>query len=57
MGFRADVIKPPTTLKAGDVLFMPAGTIHAAKNVGSDVAKELATCVLEKGKPVVTFVK
>src|SRR5262245_51690068 len=27
--------KPPITLKAGDVLFIPAGTIHAAKNVGS----------------------
>ena len=27
--------KPPVTLKAGDVLFIPAGTIHAVKNVGS----------------------
>src|SRR5436853_192561 len=27
--------KPPVTLHAGDVLFIPAGTIHAAKNVGS----------------------
>src|SRR5882724_656021 len=24
--------KPPVMLKAGDVLFIPAGTIHAAKN-------------------------
>src|SRR5919112_870302 len=24
--------KPPVTLRAGDVLFIPAGTIHAAKN-------------------------
>jgi quercetin dioxygenase-like cupin family protein len=47
MGFRADMIKPPTTLKAGDVLFMPAGTIHAAKNVGSDVAKELGRHIRE----------
>jgi quercetin dioxygenase-like cupin family protein len=27
--------KPPVTLKAGDVLFIPAGTVHSAKNVGS----------------------
>jgi quercetin dioxygenase-like cupin family protein len=49
--------KPPATLKAGDVLFVPAGTIHAAKNVGSDTASELATYVVEKGKPLVTLVK
>jgi quercetin dioxygenase-like cupin family protein len=46
--------KPPVTLKAGDVLFIPAGTIHAAKNVGSGPAAELATYVVEKGKPLVT---
>lgn len=49
--------KPPATLKAGDVLFIPAGTIHAAKNVGSTIARELATYVVEKGKPLVTLVK
>src|SRR5258708_22379041 len=46
--------KPPVTLKAGDVLFIPAGTIHAAKNVGSSPGAELATYVVEKGKPLVT---
>ena len=45
--------KPPVTLKAGDVLFIPAGTIHAAKNVGSGLAAELATYVVEKGQPLV----
>ena len=45
--------KPPVTLKAGDVLFIPAGTVHAAKNVGDGVASELATYVVEKGKPLV----
>lgn len=45
--------KPPVTLKAGEVLFVPAGVIHSAKNVGSGVAKELATYVVEKGKPLV----
>jgi len=49
--------KTPMSLKAGDVLFIPAGTIHAAKNVGSDNAAELATYVVEKGKPLITLVK
>ncbi len=46
--------RPPVTLKAGDVLFIPAGTPHAVKNVGSDNAAELATYILEKGKPLLT---
>ena len=49
--------KPPVTLKAGDVLFIPARTIHAAKNVGSGNGAELATYVVEKGKPLLTVVK
>jgi quercetin dioxygenase-like cupin family protein len=49
--------KPNTTLKAGDAFFVPAGTIHAAKNVGSGGAKVLATYVVEKGKPLSTMVK
>jgi len=48
--------KPPMTVKAGDVLFIPAGTIHAAKNVGSVNGAELATYVVEKGKPLVALV-
>jgi quercetin dioxygenase-like cupin family protein len=49
--------KPPVTLKAGDVLFIPARTIHAARNVGSGNGAELATYVVEKGKPLVVPVK
>ena len=49
--------KPPVTLKAGDVLFIPAGTIHAAKNVGSGNGAELATYVVEKGKPLLVLAK
>jgi quercetin dioxygenase-like cupin family protein len=49
--------KPPITLKAGDVLFIPAGTIHAARNVGSGTGSELATYIFEKGKPRLTLVK
>ena len=49
--------KPPMTLKAGEVLFIPAGTVHAAKNTGRVKASELATYILEKGKPALTLVK
>jgi quercetin dioxygenase-like cupin family protein len=49
--------KPPVTLKAGDVLFIPAGTVHAAKNVGTVPASELATYIVEKDKPLLTLVK
>jgi quercetin dioxygenase-like cupin family protein len=49
--------KPPVTLKAGEVLFIPAGTIHAAKNVGSGNGAELATYLVEKGKPLVVMAK
>jgi quercetin dioxygenase-like cupin family protein len=49
--------KPPVTLKAGDVLFIPAGTVHSARNPGSVTGSELATYIVEKGKPLVTLVK
>jgi quercetin dioxygenase-like cupin family protein len=47
----------PVTLKAGEVLFIPAGVIHSAKNVGNVNASELATYVVEKGKPLSTVAK
>ncbi len=43
---------PPTMLEAGDVLLIAAGAIHAVKNIGSGNAAELATYVVEKGKPL-----
>ena len=49
--------KAPVPLKAGDVLFIPAGTIHAARNVGTDNAAELATYVVEKGKPLLQLIE
>jgi quercetin dioxygenase-like cupin family protein len=49
--------KPPVTLKAGEVLFIPSGAIHAAKNVGSGNAAELATYIVEKGRPLVVPIK
>ena len=47
--------RPPVTLKAGEALFIPAGTIHSAKNVGTGNGAELATYLVEKGKPLVAF--
>jgi len=47
----------PARVKAGDVLFVPAGTPHLARNVGSTNGAELATYVVEKGKPLITPVK
>ncbi|MFL5468588.1 MAG: cupin domain-containing protein [Gemmatimonadaceae bacterium] len=49
--------RPPTTYKAGDVLVVPAGAIHSVTNVGTSNGAELATYVVEKGKPLITFVK
>jgi quercetin dioxygenase-like cupin family protein len=48
---------PPGTYKAGDVLLVPAGAIHWVKNVGSGNGAELATYIVEKGKPLITVVK
>lgn len=47
--------KPPVTLRAGESLFIPAGAIHAARNVGPVNAAELATYLVEKGKPLLTL--
>lgn len=49
--------KQPVTLKAGDVLFIPYGTVHSVKNVGDTKASELATYIVEKDKPLVTLIK
>ncbi len=43
------------TLKAGDVLFVPKGTYHAARNIGTGPGAELATYVVQKGKPLTEF--
>jgi quercetin dioxygenase-like cupin family protein len=49
--------KPPVTLKAGDVLFIPAGAAHTARNPGTVTGSELATYIVEKGKPLLTLAK
>jgi quercetin dioxygenase-like cupin family protein len=49
--------QPPVTVKAGDVLFVPARTVHSARNVGSGNGAELATYIVEKGLPLLTLLK
>lgn len=45
--------RPSVTLKAGESLYIPEGTAHAAHNPGSTGAAELATYLVAKGKPIV----
>jgi quercetin dioxygenase-like cupin family protein len=47
--------RAPITLKAGDSLYIPAGTVHLAKNVGSGKASELATYIVKKGTPLLVL--
>jgi quercetin dioxygenase-like cupin family protein len=49
--------KGKVTLKAGEVLFIPAGVVHAARNNTNAKASELATYIVEKGKPVLVLKK
>jgi quercetin dioxygenase-like cupin family protein len=49
--------KPPVTLRTGDVLFIPAGAVHSARNVGTVTGSELATYIVEKDKPLLTLTK
>jgi quercetin dioxygenase-like cupin family protein len=46
--------QPPKVVQAGEVLFIPYGVNHEVKNVGTVNASELATYIVEKGKPLVT---
>ena len=46
----------PVVLNAGNVLFIPAGAVHAVRNVGTTPASELGTYIVEKGRPLITLV-
>ena len=48
--------RQPIRVDAGGVLFIPRRTVHSAKNVGRVVGAELATYVVDKGKPLVVLV-
>ncbi|NUT78691.1 cupin domain-containing protein [Pseudomonas sp. C1C7] len=45
--------QPNVVLKAGQSLYIPAGTAHVAKNIGKDKASELATYIVKKDTPLV----
>lgn len=47
----------PITLKAGEVLFIPAGKFHSANNHTNAKAAELATYIVEKGQPIMIMKK
>jgi quercetin dioxygenase-like cupin family protein len=46
----------PVTYNAGQALLVPAETVHSVRNVGDGIAAELATYVVEKGKPFLVVV-
>jgi quercetin dioxygenase-like cupin family protein len=43
------------TVNAGEALTVPAERVHAVRNVGDGNAVELATYVVEKGKPLLNL--
>jgi quercetin dioxygenase-like cupin family protein len=47
----------PRTVKAGEALMVPAEAVHAVRNVGESDAAELATYIVQKGKPLITLVE
>ena len=49
--------EPTRTFTTGQALTVPAGAPHAVRNVGTGTAAELATHVVEKGKPLVALVE
>ena len=42
----------PVTLRTGDTYFIPAGAVHTARNLETIPGVELATYIVEKGKPL-----
>jgi quercetin dioxygenase-like cupin family protein len=49
--------REPATFNAGEVLLVPPETVHSVRNVGSGSAAELATYIVEKGKPFLVLVE
>jgi quercetin dioxygenase-like cupin family protein len=43
------------TVKGGEALTVPKEAVHSVRNVGDGVGIELATYVVEKGKPLITL--
>jgi len=49
--------QPPLIVKAGEALFIPAGVVHSARNVGSSLGRELATYIVDKNKPLLALAR
>ena len=49
--------QPTKTYNAGEALMVPAETVHSVRNVGDGNAAQLATFVVEKGKPFLVVVE
>ena len=47
--------QPTILCRAGEALTVPAGVAHSVRNVGSSNGAELATYVVEKGKPLLAL--
>jgi quercetin dioxygenase-like cupin family protein len=45
----------PMRVEAGEALMVPAEAVHAVRNVGGGAATELATYVVEKGRPLINL--
>ncbi|RJG14676.1 cupin domain-containing protein [Massilia cavernae] len=46
--------QPPRTVRAGEAIVIPAGTVHDARNSGETVMRLVGVYVVEKGKPLAT---
>jgi hypothetical protein len=49
--------QPTKVYHAGEALTVPAGVVHPVRNVGTGTTTELATYVVEKGKPLLTVAR
>jgi quercetin dioxygenase-like cupin family protein len=47
--------EPAKRVSAGEALTVPADRVHAVRNIGDGNAAELATCVVENGKPLLNL--
>jgi quercetin dioxygenase-like cupin family protein len=49
--------REPATFNPGEVLLVPPETVHSVRNIGAGNAAELATYMVEKGKPLLVLVE
>jgi quercetin dioxygenase-like cupin family protein len=49
--------REPATFNPGEALMVPPETIHSVRNVGAGNAAELATYIVETGKPFLVLVE